>query len=331
MENTIYQIYDKIFKKILTLSSKSVINLINGLFETDYSPDSTVEYHWTEFMDDTLKRILADTILTIDGKYSYHIEAQMTKDDSIIFRVFEYGFSHANRHGIQKDDYYELPFPEPKIIYLCPEPNLPEQYTLRLNFGSQGYFDYKVNTCCFSKISTQELNDKKMVILIPFKLLNLRRELEKSRSLENLIALKNLIQNDIIGSIEDNLRLNNITIDDARKLKRLTHKLYEHIYSHYDEMEVLNDMTDESLMLDIDYIEKEYEEKIDAVKRNLESTKQRLEDAEQKLENTEQKLENTEQERIYAEQRLKSAEQERDAMQAEISRLKALLKENGLL
>ena len=182
--------------------------------------------------------------------------------------------------------------------------------------------------------------------------MNLRRELEKSRSLENLIALKNLIQNDIIGSIEDNLRLNNITIDDARKLKRLTHKLYEHIYSHYDEMEVLNDMTDESLMLDIDYIEKEYEEKIDAVKRNLESTKQRLEDAEQKLENTEQKLENaeqklenteqklenteqklenTEQERIYAEQRLKSAEQERDAMQAEISRLKALLKENGLL
>ena len=142
--------------------------LINGLFETDYSPDSTVEYHRTEFMDDTLKRILADTILTIDGKYSYHIEAQMTKDDSIIFRVFEYGFSHANRHGIQKDDYYELPFPEPKIIYLCPEPNLPEQYTLRLNFGSQGYFDYKVNTCCFSKISTQELNDKKMVILIPF-------------------------------------------------------------------------------------------------------------------------------------------------------------------
>ena len=141
---------------------------------------------------------------------------------------------------------------------------------------------------------------------------------------ENLIALKNLIQNDIIGSIEDNLRLNNITIDDARKLKRLTHKLYEHIYSHYDEMEVLNDMTDESLMLDIDYIEKEYEEKIDAVKRNLESTKQRLEDAEQKLENTEQ-------ERIYAEQKLKSTEQERDAMQAEISRLKALLKENGLL
>lgn len=39
---------------------------------------------------------------------------------------------------------------------------------------------------------------------------------------------------------------------------------YEHIYSHYEEMEKegLNDMTDESLMLDIDIIEKEHEEEI---------------------------------------------------------------------
>ena len=73
--------------------------------------------------------------------------------------------------------------------------------------------------------------------------------------------MKNLIQNDIIGSVHKNLRVGNITISDARKLKRLTHKLYEYIYSHYDEMEELNEMTDESLILDIDIIEKEMEEK----------------------------------------------------------------------
>ncbi|MBO5279026.1 MAG: hypothetical protein J6B06_06030 [Lachnospiraceae bacterium] len=66
MEQKIHQIYDKVFKKILTLSSKSVINLINGLFETDYPPDSTIRYNWTEFEDDGLKKTLADTILTIN-------------------------------------------------------------------------------------------------------------------------------------------------------------------------------------------------------------------------------------------------------------------------
>lgn len=37
MENTIYQIYDKIFKKILTLSPTAVVNLINGLFDSVYT------------------------------------------------------------------------------------------------------------------------------------------------------------------------------------------------------------------------------------------------------------------------------------------------------
>ncbi|MCM1180892.1 MAG: hypothetical protein NC347_11585, partial [Clostridium sp.] len=91
----ITQIYDKTIKKILTLSSTAVVNLINGLFDTDYPKDSTITYNWTEFTNDKLKRILADTILTINGKNSYHIEAQMEKDETIIFRVFEYGYRHA--------------------------------------------------------------------------------------------------------------------------------------------------------------------------------------------------------------------------------------------
>lgn len=101
-----------------------------------------------------------------------------------------------------------------------------------------------------------------MIILIPFQLLKLRKLLKKDRSEENLNALKNLIQNDIIGSINVNLELGNITANDAQKLRRLTHRLYEHIYSHYREMEELNDMTDESLILDIDIIEKKHEEEL---------------------------------------------------------------------
>jgi len=48
-------IFDKVFKKILTLSTKAVINLINGLFGTDYPEDSTITYNWTEFMDTELR------------------------------------------------------------------------------------------------------------------------------------------------------------------------------------------------------------------------------------------------------------------------------------
>lgn len=50
-----------------------------------------------------------------------------------------------------------------------------------------------------------------------------------------------------------------INRDDARKLKRLTHQLYHHIYAYYNELEGENETTDESLILDIDIIEKEHE------------------------------------------------------------------------
>ncbi len=266
MTTTIYQIYDKIFKKILTLSSTAVVNLINGLFQTNYPADSTIKYNWTEFENNELRRILADTILTINDTYSYHMEAQMTDDEDIIFRVFEYGYNHADRnrtYAPNTTEYdCELTFPEPKIIYLYSSKSAPDKYTLKLNFGSQGSFLYKVSTFKFLETSLEELNQKKMIILIPFQLLKLRKLLEKERSEANLDLLKNLIQNDIIGSINRNLELGNITINDAQKLRRLTHKLYEHIYSHYKEMEELNDMTDESLMLDIDIIEKRHEEEL---------------------------------------------------------------------
>ena len=61
----------------------------------------------------------------------------------------------------------------------------------------------------------------KMVILIPFALLKLRETMKKERTPEKLEMLKKLIQDDIIGSIDSNLEAGNITMDDARKLKRL--------------------------------------------------------------------------------------------------------------
>ena len=72
-----------------------------------------------------------------------------------------------------------------------------------------------------------------MIILVPFSLLYLRNKIQRKRT--------------------------SITINDAYKLKRLTHKLYEHIYARYPELREVTEMTDESLILDIDILEDKYE------------------------------------------------------------------------
>ena len=269
MTEQITQIFDKVFKKILTLSSQSVINLINGLFETNYPEDSTITYNWTEFIDTELRRTLADTILTINGRYSYHIEAQMEKDEDIIFRVFDYGYHHADTNRSSNASYYTLVFPEPKIIYLYNTKDIPDICTLRLDFGTQVYFDYHVPVFKYQETSLEELNNKKLVILIPFQLLKLRKLLEKDRGPDNLMALQNLIEHDILGSIETNFKLGNISINDAYKLRRLTKQLYNYIYAHYAEMKELNDMTDESLLLDIDILEMKYEKALSELDARL--------------------------------------------------------------
>ena len=53
----IFHIYDRIVKRILTLSDKAVINLINGLFGTNHPINSKITYNWTEYEDKDLKRI----------------------------------------------------------------------------------------------------------------------------------------------------------------------------------------------------------------------------------------------------------------------------------
>ena len=257
----IVTIYDKVFKKILTLSSKAIINLINGLYETDYPLDSTITYNWTEFEDDNLKKILADTIITINGKNSYHLEAQMTKDDDIVFRVLEYGFSHANRS--KNTSVNEIIFPEPMIIYLYSEGKIPDEYSINLIFGEQGSFEYKVKVFKYLETTLEEINKKKMIVLIPFQLLKLRKLINKARTPENIEQLRRLFKCDIMETIEENYKLGNITYNDAHKLMRMSKLLYNHIYSDYEELEDLEEMTDESIMFDIDYVEKELEVQIE--------------------------------------------------------------------
>lgn len=259
----IYQLYDKIFKKILTLSSTAVINLINGLFETNHPTDATITYNWTEHVNDDMRTCLADTIITIGQSHSYHIEAQMSTDENIVLRVFDYGFGHARKQSVNQHPedltHQTLYFPEPKVILLYSKSNAPDEYILNLDFGSQGNFLYKITTFKYLDSSSEQLTQKKMIILIPFELLKLRKAIEKTRTPENLCALQHLINHDILEAIQLNLDAGNITVDDAIKLRRLTHKLYKHIYSHYEEMKELNEMTDESLLLDVEIMQKEHD------------------------------------------------------------------------
>ena len=321
MAEKIQFIYDKIFKRILTLSTKAVINLINGLFDTNYPIDSKITYNWTEFTDDALRKTLADTIITINDTHSYHMEAQMENDSDIVFRVFDYSFQHANRQRISEDKFYLLNFPEPKIIYLYSETKIPDKYTLRLHFGKQGHFDYEVSTFNFLNTSLQELNQKKLIILIPFQLLKLRKLLSQTRTPETVQQLQNLIEHDILNSIKTNLENNNISPDDYKRLISLTQKLLNHLYAQYPETEVVCKMYDQSLILEVDPLLDSLAEMRKLISQKDEQLSQRDEQLSQKDEQLSQKDEQLSQKDEQLSQKDEQLLQQRE----EIARLKAEL------
>ena len=291
----IYQIYDKAFKRILTLSDKTVINLINGLFGTDYPTNSKITYNWTEHEDKDLKRTLSDSILTINDRDIYHIEAQMTEDEEIVFRVFEYGFGHAYKNRTFENGDETLTFPRPCIVYLDEgkKDKIPDEYMLVLKFEDQGEFFYKVPVFKLQTLSLQELNDKKLIALLPFLLLKLRKKMEKIRSKENMEELQRLVVNDILDTIRSNEAIGNLSSTDALDLIEMTTKLYMKIYSKYKELEEFTmRMVDQSLELTSDKYEKTVEELQDEnneLKESLKEKDQIIQELERQLEEAQKK------------------------------------------
>ena len=59
------QIYDRIFKRMFTLSNKAVINAINGLFGKNHPLDSEVQYANREMTKKDLAHRFADIFIRL--------------------------------------------------------------------------------------------------------------------------------------------------------------------------------------------------------------------------------------------------------------------------
>lgn len=172
------------------------------------------------------------------------------------------------------DDKTILKFPEPVVIYLTKESSIPEESVLILDFGKQGSFEYKVENYIYLNHDVIELNQRKMGILIPFQLLKFKKIIHKNPTRKNFEKLQRLLENDILKSIEANVKVGNITQEDATQLLELTRQLYKYLYDNYYEIGGCEDMKpllDGAMELPLD----KYRIRIDELEGKLASEKER--------------------------------------------------------
>ena len=252
-------IFDLTFKNLFHLSKRAVINLINGCFDRNYPLDSALEYLATENVTDELGHSFCDISIRIANTDDFIFEAQSGNDSSILIRIFEYGYhSGLKRKIVRKGHITEIQLPYAMVIYWVPKHRVPEQETLRL-LGPDGRFlDYEIKSFNFLGHSIEELEEKKMSVLLPFYVLKHRDAVKSAATSEDrqvlALEMRGIIE-ELMATIRRSEEAGLIERGDVWRIFGSLKRLYEDAYKTYREFVEVDTMVEDTFF-------QEYEEKI---------------------------------------------------------------------
>jgi hypothetical protein len=231
-----------------TASHEAVITLINALFKTKHPANSRVEFPNTVTVTSDLKQIISDIEIKVNGKHHYHIEAQVDDDLNIALRMFEYGYqSGLKSKTTGKNGAITVRLPKARVLYWETTKNTPEWATLRLVFPDNTVHDYKVETFKVLNHTPADLAKKKLLLLLPFSILKLRKQVVAAKTSQK--------RRELSGELDITLRQVFETLDAAEKAAILTKAdkeaildqvdiLFKQIYEPFTEFEEVTKMVD---------------------------------------------------------------------------------------
>lgn len=259
------QLFDLMVKCLLKdISSGTVIHWINGLFGTAYPPNSAVRFGKTEAVNrrgQKLVKLQADLIMSISIETEatewddYVVEAQIENDETMGLRIFEYGFAYAHETKQIHDQgrLIEMTIPQGCVIYWECTKNTPDYIILRLRSKKDRsrYFDYEVEVFKMPEQSLEELEAKKLLVLLPFCLVRFRKEVKKG----NLPAeeRKALAEQEraLIEALEGMLRRGEeagiIPSADSLVVMEQIQRMHQELYGNYPEFKEVQMVLEEQL------------------------------------------------------------------------------------
>ena len=195
---------DEVLKFLFSTSNKVLVKLLNGIFNENFNVDEVeLTVSNNEFVEDDLGILRGDMFFDILNKdydkASYHIEFQTKNDNTMIIRMFEYGFRKGKEQlkslKNNKQDIKTIYFPKQKVIFFEENKNIKDQLKLKIVFPDEQEIIYIVEVMKYWEYSDEELREKKMYPLMPLQLFKLRKELEKAHNKNDLNKIKELSNN----------------------------------------------------------------------------------------------------------------------------------------
>ena len=178
-----HKVWDNILKSIVEEMPNQLLPLIKDVFGTEYDSNVTISLLPTESLIPTdnpqkFTSIYSDIALRI-GNDVYHIESQMTNDDTMAIRMIKYDFHLALISGLDHygNNEYSIDFPRSVVIYPAPNKNMPDELICHLRFPDGNVYNYKIPTVKVQQYSLEDIQEKHLTVLLPYKLLQFRPRL----------------------------------------------------------------------------------------------------------------------------------------------------------
>ena len=187
-------------KFLFSTSNKVLVKLLNVIFNENFNVDEVeLTVSNNEFVEDDLGILRGDMFFDIlnknYNKASYHIEFQTKNDNTMIVRMFEYGFKKGKEQlksfKKYKEEMRTIYFPKQKVIFF-ENKNIKNKLKLKIVFPDEQEIIYSVDVMKYWEYSDEELRERKMYPLMPLQLFNLRKELEKAHNKNDLDKIKEL-------------------------------------------------------------------------------------------------------------------------------------------
>jgi len=242
-----HKVFDLTIKYLLQdTSSSNVVHLINALFDKSYPVDSKVSFEKTESVqkqENKLKPYYPDMILNLAGN-NFAIEFQIGDDEIIGLRIFEYGFRHAYNHKriYENGGLIDLYIPESCVIFWESSEKTPDKITLRFQDKTdKTLFCYEVKVFKMAEQSLRTLEEKRLLVLLPFCLLQFRKELkgkqistEKRKTIAELE--KQLIEN-LETILTRSVEKGYINNTDCIRILESIALMHKELYDEYEEFQ----------------------------------------------------------------------------------------------
>lgn len=230
-------------RKLFWLSDLALIQMVNHLFQTEYSAEESV---WKECQDQDAPGVC----IKIGGtnRYEFRIRRlegciQISAEDRGCVFCYE---NMASSPVIQ--------IREPQVLYFGK--GRQEEYSATLEFPGKERVMLPIRVITLESCSAMELEERGLILFLPF--LFYCFSLESGEERERQEALKNFMIHDIVGTLDRSYQRGNLTAFDTQRLKQLCRQMAWKFLGREEWMQEMEmqELVLEVLEADLDFLER---------------------------------------------------------------------------